>query len=493
MNTDNVLVIVAFVIYLVLMMSIGLYYYRKTKSMDDYILGSRKLGAWVTALSAEASDMSGWMMMGVPGAAYVSGLCSGWIAVGLGLGTWANWHFVAARLRKYTELANNSLTLPDFLMNRYNDHSNLLRIVPAIFIIIFFIIYTSSGFVSSGKLFSTLFGMDYSTAVLLGAVVVVFYTLTGGFMAVCWTDFIQGIMMFLAICVVPTVAMFAMGGIPETLTAIEVANPTFFMPLTNPDNSTMDFVAFISLMAWGLGYFGQPHILVRFMAISSSSELKRSKYIAIIWYCIAMAAAVMVGMVAKVFLTTPLTGPDVEKALLVMTHQLFSPFVGGLIMSAVLAAIMSTASAQLLVAASAFAQDFYRSVFNKDASQENLVWVSRTAVLVISAMAISLAMNPNSFILDMVAYAWAGFGAAFGPAVLMSLFWRRATRNGILAGVIVGGVTVLVWKQLALFGLYEIIPGFILSLIAIYVVSLMDKEPSKEITDMFDSVDKSNI
>lgn len=493
MTSDNILVIVAFVIYLVLMMSIGLYYYRKTKNMDDYIIGSRKLGAWVTALSAEASDMSGWMMMGVPGAAYVSGLCSGWIAVGLGLGTWANWHFVAARLRKYTELANNSLTLPDFLMNRYNDHSNLLRIVPAIFIIIFFIIYTSSGFVSSGKLFSTLFGMDYSLAVLMGAVVVVFYTLTGGFMAVCWTDFIQGVMMFLAICVVPTVAMFAMGGIPETLTAIEASNPTFFLPLTNPDNSTMDFIAFISLMAWGLGYFGQPHILVRFMAISSSSELKRSKYIAIIWYCIAMAAAVMVGMVAKVYLTTPLTGPDVEKALLVMTHQLFSPFVGGLIMSAVLAAIMSTASAQLLVAASAFAQDFYRAVFNKDASQENLVWVSRTAVLVISAMAISLAMNPNSFILDMVAYAWAGFGAAFGPAVLMSLFWRRATRNGVLAGVVVGGVTVLVWKQLALFGLYEIVPGFIFSLIAIYVVSLMDKAPSKEITDVFDSVEHSKI
>lgn len=488
MNSDNILVIVAFVIYLVLMMSIGMYYYRKTKNMDDYIIGNRKLGAWVTALSAEASDMSGWMMMGVPGAAYLSGICSGWIAVGLGLGTWANWHFVAKPLRRYTEMANNSLTLPDFLVNRFNDKSNLLRIVPAIFIIIFFVIYTSSGFVSGGKLFSTLFGFDYSTAVLMGAFVVVFYTLTGGFMAVCWTDFIQGVMMFFAITMVPAVAMMAVGGVPETFTAIELTNPTFFSPFTNPDGSDLGFIAFISLMAWGLGYFGQPHILVRFMAISSADELKRSKYIAIIWYCISMVAAVLVGMVGKIYLTTPLDGPDVEKVLLVMTHELFSPFTGGLILSAVLAAIMSTASSQLLVAASAFAQDFYRTVINKDASQENLVWVSRTAVFIISAMSITLAMNPDSFILEMVAYAWAGFAAAFGPIVLMSLFWRRTTRNGAVAGIVVGGLTVLIWKQLALFGLYEIVPGFIFSLIAIYVVSKMDKEPSKEITDVFDAV-----
>lgn len=490
---DNILVIIAFILYLGLMMSIGIYYYKKTNSMDDYIIGNRKLGAWVTAMSAEASDMSGWMMMGVPGAAYLAGFSSAWIAVGLGLGTWANWQFVAARLRKYTEMANNSLTLPDFLQNRYQDTSNLLRIIPAIFIVIFFVIYTGSGFVSGGKLFSTLFGMDYTTAVLAGAFVVVFYTLTGGFMAVCWTDFIQGIMMFFAIVMVPAVAMYAIGGVQPTITAIDIVNPTFFDPFLNPDGSTITFVSFISLMGWGLGYFGQPHILVRFMAISSTSELRRSKYIAVTWYIIAMIAAVLVGMVGKVFLTAPLSGPDVEKVLLIMTQQLFNPFVGGLVMSAVLAAIMSTASSQLLVSASAFSQDFYRSVIRKDASQSELVWVSRAAVLIISAMAISIAMNPDSFILDMVAYAWAGFGAAFGPAVLMSLFWRRTTRNGVLAGVVVGGVTVLIWKQLALFGLYEIIPGFIFSLIAIYVVSLLDKEPSKEITDLFDAVDSSKI
>lgn len=280
---DNILVIGAFVIYLALMMAIGIYYYRKTNSMDDYIIGNRKLGAWVTAMSAEASDMSGWMMMGVPGAAYLAGFSSAWIAVGLGLGTWANWHFVAKRLRRYTEMANNSLTLPDFFQNRYNDHSNLLRIIPAIFIVIFFVIYTGSGFVSGGKLFSTLFGLDYTTAVLIGAFVVVFYTLTGGFMAVCWTDFIQGIMMFFAIVMVPAFAMYMLGGVQTTITAIDIVNPTFFNPFMNPDGSTISFIAFISLMGWGLGYFGQPHILVRFMAISSTSELKRSKRIAVGW------------------------------------------------------------------------------------------------------------------------------------------------------------------------------------------------------------------
>ena len=490
---DNILVIIALVLYLALMMFIGIYYYRKTNSMDDYIIGNRKLGPWVAAMSAEASDMSGWMMMGVPGAAYLAGLSSAWIAVGLGLGTWANWQFVAARLRKYTELANNSLTLPDFFQNRYQDNSNLLRIIPAIFIVIFFIIYTGSGFVSGGKLFSTLFGLEYSTAVLLGAFVVVFYTLTGGFMAVCWTDFIQGIMMFFAIVLVPATAVYMLGGPGTTATAIEIVNPTFFNPFLNPDGSTISFVAFISLMGWGLGYFGQPHILVRFMAISSTSELKRSRNIAVTWYIIAMIAAVFVGMVGKVFLTTGLEGPAVETVLLVMTQQLFNPFMGGIILSAVLAAIMSTASSQLLVAASAFSQDFYRSVIRKNADHNELLWVSRISVFLISAAAITIAMNPNSFILEMVSYSWAGFGASFGPAVLMSLFWRRTTRNGILAGITVGGLTVLIWKQFALWGLYEIIPGFALSLLAIYIVSKLDKEPAKEITDLFDAVEHSDI
>ena len=491
--TNNLYIILAFILYLGLMMGIGVYYYRRTRNMADYILGNRKLGAWVTSMSAEASDMSGWMLMGLPGYAYVAGLNAGWIALGLALGTFANWKFIAARLRKYTELANNSLTLPDFLQNRYQDKTNLLRIIPAIFILIFFIIYTSSGFVAGGKLFETIFGLPYATALFLGAFVVVFYTLTGGFLAVCWTDFIQGVMMFFAIVIVPAIAAWTLGGVSTTANAIYTINPTFFNPFTKPDGSMISFIEFISLMGWGLGYFGQPHILVRFMAIRSSKELTQAMHIAMTWVAISLAAAVIVGMVGKAYLTTGLTGTNTETVFLVMTDSLFSPFAAGLVLSAVLAAIMSTASSQLLVAASAFAQDFYRSLLHKDASQTELVWVSRLSVLTIAGIAIVLAMNPNSLILDMVAYAWAGFGAAFGPALLASLFWRRATRNGVLAGIIVGGVTVLVWKQFAFFGLYEIIPGFFLSLLAIYIVSKMDKEPAAEITATFDAVDKSDI
>lgn len=489
----NISIVAAFIIYLSVMMFIGIYFYRRTQNMSDYILGSRKLGAWVISMSAEASDMSGWMLMGLPGYAYIAGLNAGWIALGLGLGTWANWKLVAARLRKYTELANNSLTLPDFLLNRYGDKSNLLRIVPAVFILIFFIIYTSSSFVASGKLFETVFGLPYVWALVLGGAVVIFYTSVGGFLAVVWTDFIQGIMMFCAIFLVPVMAAYALGGISATESAILAANPNFFSPMTKPDGSSMTLVELLSLMGWGLGYFGQPHILVRFMAIRSSGALRHATRIAMIWVVVSLTAAVLVGMVGRPFLANELTGAGAEKVFLVMTHELFSPFFAGIILSAVLAAIMSTVSSQLLVASSAFAQDLYHTLLRKDASENELVWVNRISTFVIAAIAMVLALNPDSFILDIVAYAWAGFGAAFGPAILASLFWRRATRNGVLAGIVVGGLTVLIWKQLALFGLYEIIPGFILSSLAIYIVSKMDAPPSEEITSVFDEVEKSGI
>ncbi|MBR1397480.1 MAG: sodium/proline symporter PutP [Selenomonadaceae bacterium] len=490
--TNDLVIINTFILYIGVMMAIGVYYYRQTKNMSDYFLGNRKLGAWVTSLSAEASDMSGWMLMGLPGFAYVAGLNAGWIAVGLGLGTLANWKLVAARLRRYTEAANNSLTLPDFLQNRYKDKSGLLRIIPAIFILIFFILYASSGFVAAGKLFETVFGLEYQLAIFIGAGSVVFYTLVGGFLAVSRTDFIQGVMMFFAILIVPVCAAMTLGGFGDTITAISNYNESMFKPFTKPDGSTITFIEIVSLLAWGIGYFGQPHILVRFMAINSTKEIPQATHIAMTWVTISLAAAVAVGMVGAVYLTTPLEGTNTETVFLAMTNSLFPPIIAGLVLSAVLAAIMSTASSQLLVAASAFANDFYHMVLRKNADQTELVWISRASVLIIASISVFLAFNPDSFILDMVAYAWAGFGAAFGPAILMSLFWRRATRNGMIAGIIVGGVTVLVWKQLALFGLYEIVPGFIFSLIAIYVVSLMDKEPDKELTDMFDAVDKSN-
>ena len=491
--THDLTIINTFVLYIGIMMAIGVYYYRRTRNMSDYFLGNRKLGAWVTSLSAEASDMSGWMLMGVPGFAYLAGLNAGWIAVGIAIGTWANWHFVAARLRKYTELADNALTLPEFLQNRYHDTTNLLRIVPAIFILIFFVIYTASGFVSAGRLFETVFGIPYEYAIFIGAGSVIFYTLVGGFLAVARTDFIQGIMMFFAILVVPICGTMASGGFERTLAEIASVQASMLQPLTKPDGSTLGAIELISLLAWGIGYFGQPHILVRFMAIRTSGEIRRATHIAMTWVVLSLAAAVAVGMVGRVYLTEPLTGTASETVFLVMTNELFPPIAAGLILSAVLAAIMSTASSQLLVAASAFAQDFYRTLIHKDAEQSELVWISRASVLVIASLAVFLGFNPNSFILDMVSYAWAGFGAAFGPAILMSLFWKRTTRNGVIAGIIVGGVTVLVWKQFALFGLYEIVPGFVLSLLAIYGISLLGKAPAQDIQETFDAVGKSRI
>ena len=437
--------------------------------------------------------MSGWMLMGVPGFAYLAGLNAGWIAIGIALGTWANWQFVAARLRRYTELAGNALTLPEFLQNRYHDTSNLLRIVPAIFILIFFILYTSSGFVAAGKLFETVFGLPFQYAIFLGAGSVVFYTLIGGFLAVSRTDFIQGVMMFFAILIVPTCAAMSLGGFGDTVSAISAYKESMLQPLTKPDGSTMGAIELISLLAWGIGYFGQPHILVRFMAIKSTSELPQATRIAMTWVILSLAAAVAIGMVGTVYLTTPLEGTNAETVFLVMTNQLFPPIIAGLMLSAVLAAIMSTASSQLLVAASAFAQDFYKTLLRKDADQAELVWISRASVLIIASIAVFLGFNPDSFILDMVAYAWAGFGAAFGPALLMSLFWKRTTRRGVIAGIIVGGVTVLAWKQFELFGLYEIVPGFIFALIAIYIVSKLDAEPDRDIQETFDKVGKSNI
>lgn len=491
--THDLTIINTFVLYIGIMMAIGVYYYRRTRNMSDYFLGNRKLGAWVTSLSAEASDMSGWMLMGVPGFAYLAGLNAGWIAVGIAIGTWANWHFVAARLRKYTELADNALTLPEFLQNRYHDTTNLLRIVPAIFILIFFVIYTASGFVSAGRLFETVFGIPYEYAIFIGAGSVIFYTLVGGFLAVARTDFIQGIMMFFAILVVPICGTMASGGFERALAEIASVQASMLQPLTKPDGSTLGAIELISLLAWGIGYFGQPHILVRFMAIRTSGEIRQATHIAMTWVVLSLAAAVAVGMVGRVYLTEPLTGTASETVFLVMTNELFPPIAAGLILSAVLAAIMSTASSQLLVAASAFAQDFYRTLIHKDAEQSELVWISRASVLVIASLAVFLGFNPNSFILDMVSYAWAGFGAAFGPAILMSLFWKRTTRNGVIVGIIVGGVTVLVWKQFALFGLYEIVPGFLLSLLAIYGISLLGEPPAQDIQETFDAVGKSRI
>lgn len=488
-------IFVAFALYLGGMLGIGVKFSKANQNVSDYILGGRGLNKWVTSMSAEASDMSGWMLLGLPGYAYVAGAQASWIALGLILGTYANWKFIAKRLRNYTQIANDSLTLPDYLENRFRDTSKVLRIVSAVFILIFFLIYTSSGFVASGKLFNTVFGIPYFWSMIIGAAVVVCYTFMGGFMAVCWTDFCQGVLMFFAILIVPITGMFLMGGPAHTFSSLGHINHELLNPFMNTDGTMISLISIVSLLAWGLGYFGQPHILVRFMAIRSAEEIKPARHIAMVWVVLSLAAAVLVGMVGRVYLPKPLVGAASETVFMVMTNDIFVSFIAGVILSAILAAIMSTASSQLLVTASAISQDFYKALIRKNASERELVLVSRWTVVGVAVVACFLAVNPNNLVLTLVAYAWAGFGAAFGPTLVMSLFWKRMTKSGALAGIIVGGITVLVWKQLApyggIFALYEIVPGFVASLLAITVVSLLSKAPAKEITDEFEAVNQA--
>ena len=485
---NNIGILLAFILYLAVMMAIGIYYSRKQKKLSQYILGDRKLGPWVTSMSAEASDMSGWMLMGLPGYAYLHGLSAFWTGFGLIAGTWANWVLTAKRLRHYTEIANNSLTIPDYLSNRFDDKKNGLRFICALFIILFFVIYTSSGFVSAGKLFNTIFGLPYFTALLVGAGVVIFYTFLGGFSAVSMTDFVQGAMMFFTVLYIPIAATIVMGGPAPTAAALAGEGKDFFSFFPGSMDLVTLLIMMISSLGWGLGYFGQPHILVRFMAISNPSELKKSTKIAMSWVILSLTFAVAIGIVGKAYLTVPLENADAERVFIVMAETLSTPFITGLIWSAILAAIMSTASAQLLVTASAVSKDLYQPFLRQQASEKELIFVSRLTVLIIAACSIYLASDPNSYIFAIVSYAWAGFGACFGPAVLLSLYWKRMTLKGAYAGIIVGGITVLIWKQFAWFDLYELVPGFLLSGAAIVFVSLMDSPPSLSVQRNFNKM-----
>ncbi|NMA02807.1 MAG: sodium/proline symporter PutP [Clostridia bacterium] len=488
-------IIISFVIYFLALLFAGIYFYKRTTSTSEYLLGGRSLNSWVTSLSAQASDMSGWLLLGLPGAAYLSGLEASWIAIGLAIGTYLNWKFVAKRLRQYTEIAGDSLTLSDFFENRFRDKKKVLRLVSAIFILVFFVIYTSSGFVASGKLFSTAFGLPYFTALTIGVVVLVSYTFLGGFLAVCWTDFFQGMLMLVAILIVPLMAVKLLGGPRATIDIVNTVNPELLNPFTAADGSQLSALALISLLAWGLGYFGQPHILVRFMAISSSSQIKKARIIAMVWVILSLSAAVLVGLVGRVYLTTPLIGTESEKVFMIMAQEMFPTILTGFLLAAILSAIMSTADSQLLVSASALSEDFYKAFLRPNASGKELLWVSRLTVVFVSIIAYVLAFNPESSILDLVAYAWAGFGAVFGPTIILSLFWKRMTGRGALAGMITGGIIVILWKNLqgGIFELYEIVPGFICSVIAIVVFSLLDKEPSQEILDEFEKIDTANV
>lgn len=483
---NNWPIALAFILYLVLMMSIGLYYSRRQKNLSSYILGDRQLGPWLTSMSAEASDMSGWMLMGLPGYAYLHGLSAFWTGIGLIVGTWANWVLVSQRLRNYTEVADNSLTIPDYLSNRFEDRKNGLRLICALFIILFFIIYTSSGFVAAGKLFNTIFGIPYLHALLLGAFVVVFYTFLGGFSAVALTDFIQGTMMFFTVLYVPVAATIALGGPMPTLDILSKDGSDFFSFFPDSTGVSALLVMIVSSLGWGLGYFGQPHILVKFMAIGDPKELKKSTRIAMTWVLLSLSFAIAIGVVGKAYLSTPLENANAERVFILMAESLSAPFITGIIWSAILAAIMSTSSSQLLVTSSAVSRDLFQAFLKKDASEKTLIRVSRLSVLLVSAIAVYLGSDPNSYIFSIVSYAWAGFGACFGATVLLSLYWKRMTLKGAYAGVIVGGLTVLIWKHFEWFGLYELVPGFFFSVAAIVIVSLMDKKPSETILKTFE-------
>ncbi len=483
------IITLTFVIYLVLMLAIGVVAYRRTKDLSDYVLGGRNLGAFPSALSAGASDMSGWLLMGLPGYAMSAGYGSLWLASGLLIGTWLNWLVVAQRLRVYSAQADDSLTLPAFFENRFNDKTHSLRVVSAFFVLVFFLFYTSSGLVAGGKLFETVFGFDYTLAVLIGAVAVISYTLFGGYLAVCWTDVVQGLLMVGALLLVPIIAINELGGMSQAMEVVNAKNPELLNMMTEADGSAITLIGTLSLLGWGLGYFGQPHILARFKGISSKDAVPAARRIAVIWSAFSMAGACLIGLAAIGYLPQGLG--DNETVFMVMVDALFHPVVAGILLAAILAAVMSTADSQLLVSSSALAEDFYKALFNKQASQEQLVQVGRFAVVGIAVIATLFALDKDSKVLSLVSYAWAGFGAAFGPALILSLYWKRMNTAGALAGIIVGGVTVVVWKQLSggWFDLYEIIPGVVFAFIAIAVTTLATPAPARSVTEQFETVE----
>ena len=510
MSTDKIITLGAFAFYMLVMILIGVFYSKKTKNNEDYFLGGRNLGGWTAALSAQASDMSGWLLMGLPGAVYLAGTGEVWIAIGLLIGTILNWYIVSSRLRKYTIVAGNSLTIPSFFQNRYRDKFGVIKIVAAIIIAIFFAVYTASAFSSGAKLFATLFGDSidnaYTIGLVIAAVVILVYTLLGGFRAVCTTDFIQGMLMLVAILAVPILAYALMtwhGGFSEALADHGVSSPRNYMNFfTNTDGSGISANSIISNLAWGLGYFGMPHIIIRFMAIKNEQEVKKSRKIAIVWVILSLAAACFVGLVARGFLTTELTDANSETSFIRLIQQLFSSnyvlmFIGGIFLCGILAAIMSTADSQLLVTSSAISEDIFKGVIKKDASEKKALLVGRIAVLVVAVIAFVIALDPNSSIMGLVSDAWAGFGAAFGPVVLLALFWKRSNLAGAVAGMATGALTVIIWDYIPLVGgellknttgLYSLAIGFPIALIVNVIVSLVTKKPSDEIVEEYESI-----
>ena len=483
--TASTPLLITFGIYLLAMVGIGIAAWRSTRNLDDYILGGRSLGGYVTALSAGASDMSGWLLMGLPGALYLTGVSEAWIAIGLCIGAWCNWRFVAGPLRVYTERTDNALTLPDYFTSRFSSdgfasNGRLLRIVSALVILVFFAIYCASGIVAGARLFESVFGLPYAQALWWGAAATILYTLIGGFLAVSWTDTVQATLMIFALLLTPVIVMLNVGGPSETLRVIEQVDPARLQWI-----GAGGLVAVVSSLAWGLGYFGQPHILARFMAADSLAVIPQARRIGMTWMVLCLLGAILVGLAGIAWSAQhpQLAGALVEnpeRVFIVLAEALFNPWIAGVLLSAILAAVMSTLSCQLLVCSSALTEDFYHGFIRPHAGERELVWIGRATVLAVALLAIFIARDPDSRVLGLVSYAWAGFGAAFGPVVLFSLFWGRMTGIGALAGMVVGAATVILWKQTGS-ALYEIVPGFIAGSIALVVGSLLSRAPSTEV------------
>lgn len=456
--------LITFVIYLIFLMGIGVYFYKKTETAEDYVLGGRGMGSWVTALSAQASDMSGWLLMGLPGAVYMTGMSQTWTAIGLTLGTYLNWKILAPKLRVQTE-ETDTMTLPNFLSKKLKDDTGTIRIFSAIVILFFFTVYSSSGLVAAGKLFASILGIDYKIAVIIGVGTIVFYTFMGGYLACCWTDFFQGTLMFLAILVVPVMAYFTGGGMESIAYQAQIRD----ISLSILHGSKIGTMGIISALAWGLGYFGQPHILVRFMSVKNLEELNKARQIAMAWVLISLAGAVAIGITGiGLFTDISQIGGDSEKIFIYMISKLFNPWVGGILLAAILSAIMSTIDSQLLVSASTLSEDFYRYI-KKDATEKQVMWTGRIGIIAISLVATIIAMDTNSHILSMVSYAWAGFGGAFGPAILMTLYCKNLNWRSVFAGMLVGVAVIILWKISGLSNyLYEILPAFVMNGLVVY-------------------------
>ena len=507
MTREQICILITIIAYLIIVLGIGIYCSKRNNSVDDFYLGGRKLGPLVTAMSAEASDMSSWLLMGLPGVAYLSGIAdASWTAIGLAIGTYINWLIVAKRIRCYSHVAGNSITIPDFFSRRYRDDKNILMCIAAIVIIIFFIPYTASGFAACGKLFSSLFGVDYVTAMIVSAIIILCYTTMGGFLAASTTDLIQSIIMSIALIVVLVFGIHSAGGLDVVIdNASKLPGYLSMNHIYDAEagvSSSYGFITILSTLAWGLGYFGMPHILLRFMAIEDENKLKLSRRIASIWVVISLGVAVFIGVIgygmSKAGVIDVLTGYNSETIIVKISDALgkygiIPALIAGIILAGILASTMSTSDSQLLAASSSVSQNLFKGVFKIDLSEKKSLVIARISVIIISIIAVFIAFDPNSSVFNIVSFAWAGFGAAFGPVILFALFWRRSNKYGAIAGMLSGGVMVFVWKYLVrplggIVDIYELLPAFIVACIAIVVVSLLTEEPSEEIIQEFDKV-----